>query len=159
MIAPIITLLLLSILRTSDGGDRSAADAENARNIRLLRGYYGAYTGHNMEHVQDVDGYTANAIFAHNNARNEDQQRRMRQQRRRLDDASAYVVHPANKNAVTRTRRNLEDLPLVYVGETSNLGNCQGDCDDDDDCQVCWLYYIAGVFNTLTHDLIYSLNY
>ena len=149
MIAPITTLLLLSLLlRASDGGGRSAADAKNARNIRLLRGYYGAYAGRNMEHVQDVDGYTANAIFAHNNK--DEDQRHMRRQRRRLDEASAYV-HPANENKVTHTHRNLENLPLVYVGETSNLAECQGDCDDDDDCQVYGLIIFL-CFNTLTHD-------
>ena len=113
-----------------------------------------------MEHVQDVDGYTANAIFAHNNAHNEDQ-RHMRQQRRRLDEASAYVHYPAYENTVTQhTHRNLENLPLVYVGETSNLAECQGDCDDDDDCQVCgFIIILLCIYYTLTHDLIYSLNY
>ena len=40
-----------------------------------------------------------------------------------------------------RYHRNLEELPLTYIGNNGDdvfpLGICEADCDNDDDCDVC----------------------
>ena len=52
------------------------------------------------------------------------------------------------ENPTSSSARNLEELPLTYVGNNGvpesafPLGVCEADCDNDDECEVCYILYI-----------------
>ena len=69
------------------------------------------------------------------------------------------------ENPTSSSARNLEELPLTYVGNNGApasafpLGVCEADCDNDDECEVCYILYIDIYIyvSVLLYDIVWAL--